>query len=113
MWFSLVGRDDNIICEPSATILSFLLLAPGGGGGEGTSPNKKGAQGGDGGEKGEEGAGGAGEGGGSKPQLRVYIPGQKEFVPRTVSEPAECIREMIPWVLPLLTIQRTGSALWL
>ena len=22
---------------------------------------------------------------GSKPQLRVYIPGQKEFVPRTVS----------------------------
>ena len=23
--------------------------------------------------------------GGNKPQLRVYIPGQKEFVPRTVS----------------------------
>jgi len=23
---------------------------------------------------------------GGKPQLRVYIPGQKEFVPRTVSE---------------------------
>ena len=36
----------------------------------------------------DEGAGGGGEKGsrqGSKPQLRVYIPGQKEFVPRTVS----------------------------
>lgn len=33
----------------------------------------------------EEGAGGGGQGGGNKPQLRVYIPGQKEFVPRTVS----------------------------
>ena len=37
----------------------------------------------------DEGAGGGGEKGGrpgAKPQLRVYIPGQKEFVPRTVSE---------------------------
>ncbi len=36
----------------------------------------------------DEGSGGGGEKGGrpgSKPQLRVYIPGQKEFVPRTVS----------------------------
>ena len=36
----------------------------------------------------DEGAGGGSEKGGrpgSKPQLRVYIPGQKEFVPRTVS----------------------------
>ena len=89
MWFTLVGRNDNVICESSATILSFLLSAPGGGGAEGTSPSKRGTQSGDGGEKGEEGAGETGEGGGSKPQLRVYIPGQKEFVPRTVSEPAD------------------------
>lgn len=37
----------------------------------------------------DEGAGGGGEKGsrpGAKPQLRVYIPGQKEFVPRTVSK---------------------------
>lgn len=87
--YTLVGRDDSVICELSATILSFLPSAPGGGGGEGTSPNKRGTQGGDSGEKGEEGAGGAGEGGGTKPQLRVYIPGQKEFVPRTVSEPTD------------------------
>ncbi len=37
----------------------------------------------------DEEAGGGGEKGsrpGAKPQLRVYIPGQKEFVPRTVSD---------------------------
>ena len=37
----------------------------------------------------DEGAGGGADKGGrpgSKPQLRVYIPGQKEFVPRTVSQ---------------------------
>ena len=37
----------------------------------------------------DEGAGGGADKGvrpGAKPQLRVYIPGQKEFVPRTVSE---------------------------
>ncbi len=39
-------------------------------------------------EEREEGEGGGGGGGrpGTKPQLRVYIPGQKEFVPRTVSQ---------------------------
>ena len=87
--FTLIGRGDNVICEQATTLSSSFLSAPGGGGGgESTSPNKRGTQGGDGGEKGEEGAGGAGEGGGSKPQLRVYIPGQKEFVPRTVRESA-------------------------
>ena len=46
----------------------------------------------DGGEEVEyedEGTGGGADKGsrpGAKPQLRVYIPGQKEFVPRTVSE---------------------------
>ena len=37
----------------------------------------------------DDGAGGGADKGnrpGAKPQLRVYIPGQKEFVPRTVSD---------------------------
>ena len=53
-----------------------------------TSPNRKGSSGGGEGEEeggGQGGGAGAGGGTGSKPQLRVVIPGQKEFVPRTVS----------------------------
>ena len=50
---------------------------------------KPGAEGGaEGEEPGEVAKDGAGEGSthpGAKPQLRVYIPGQKEFVPKTVS----------------------------
>ena len=33
--------------------------------------------------------------GGNKPQLRVYIPGQKEFVPRTVSSMDNCLYPQI------------------
>lgn len=59
-------------------------LVPRGPGGSGTSP-KKSSQPQSGGEDEEERAGGGAGAGGNKPHLRVVIPGQKDFVPRTVS----------------------------
>lgn len=57
-----------------------------GGGGEGSVGNKKSGGGGEGEEPAEGKDGGeANTHSGAKPQLRVYIPGQKEFVPKTVS----------------------------
>ena len=61
-------------------------LSPGSGGSP--SPGGKKGSAGGGGREGEEGEGDAGGGGGmagSKPHLRVMIPGQKGFIPRTVS----------------------------
>ncbi len=67
------------------TLLSLVHSLSGGsgsGGGEGLGYSKK-----DGEDDGEEGRNESDEGRpGTKPQLRVFIPGQKEFVPRAVSD---------------------------
>ena len=78
-----------------------MLLLPVGGSGSATVAGMEGNPGG-----GKKGGGGA-EGeeteegkevapadnshSGTKPQLRVYIPGQKEFVPKTVSSVYHCV----------------------
>ena len=71
-----------------ATLITMLSLSSGPGSGV-TSPGKKSQSGGSGGEGedvGGKGAAVAAGGASNKPHLRVVIPGQKEFVPRTVSQ---------------------------
>lgn len=74
--------------------------------GEGSSGSKK-AEGGEGEESAEDREAAAPDGDatrpGAKPQLRVYIPGQKEFVPKTVSK--YCLCSSVVKVYSTVTLQ--------
>ena len=65
------------------TCLHFVSPDAGAGGSSAKKPSPLETS--SGGREEEEGGGGGGGGGGSRPPLRVVIPGQKDFVPRTVS----------------------------